>query len=108
MSENLVKVIRVSKDKGTSSVQVDQVRENIRQVLEQSLRVLTDDFDLVSVKLVVGENTTQYIIECEQIHVGRILGLQGKNIAALRTLLQAMVGKHGFRAVIDVPYFSVK
>lgn len=68
MSENLVKVIRVSKDKGTSSVQVEQVRENIRQVLEQSLRVLTDDFDRVSVKLVVGENTTQYIIECEQSH----------------------------------------
>lgn len=68
MSENLVKVIRVSKDKGTSSVQVEQVRENIRQVLEQSLRVLTDDFDRVSVKLVVGENTTQYIIECEKSH----------------------------------------
>lgn len=74
----------------------------IRDYIEMSLKMLVDDESQVKVTVRQGEQTVVYHISAAQNDLGKVIGKQGRNITALRTLLNAYVVKHKLRAVIDL------
>jgi predicted RNA-binding protein YlqC (UPF0109 family) len=107
----VIKMVRpLEKTAGVSSLDSDSVRENIRQNLEISCRLLCDSTlsQEIQVTCEVGKQTCVFFIDCPQPALGKILGSGGKNINALRTLVTAMSACAGFRAVVEVAYHDAR
>lgn len=77
-------------------------REEIRSLLHTLAQNLCNDQNNIQVSYVEGDKTTIYRIEVPTDLRGRLIGANGKTINALRVLLAAVAGTHGFRAVIDL------
>lgn len=77
-------------------------REEIRSLLHTLAQNLCNDQNNIQVSYVEGDKTTVYRIEVPTDLRGRLIGANGKTINALRVLLAAVAGTHGFRAVIDL------
>ncbi|WP_374080438.1 KH domain-containing protein [Bdellovibrio bacteriovorus] len=82
-------------------------RENIRSLLESFVKNLVDETerDSIGVDVQIGDKTTVYKMSFNKKCLGKILGVRGRNISALRTLIFAMCARQGFRAVIEVPHY---
>lgn len=74
----------------------------IQNLLESVVEAMVDNGAQASVVLVKGERTHIYRIEVAKDDRGKIIGRNGKNVTALRTLLASWIAKHNFRAVIDI------
>ncbi|MEK2644696.1 KH domain-containing protein [Bdellovibrio sp. BCCA] len=91
---------------GTSN-DITVCRENVRALLESLIKNMVDKLDQesVSVDIEIGDQTTVYKLSFNKNCVGKVLGVGGKNITALRTIILAICSRQGFRAVIEVPHF---
>lgn len=92
------------------SVNTDELmiyRENIRILLESFVKNLVDESEhkSIAIDIQVGDKTTVYKMSFNKNCIGKILGVRGKNINALRTLVFAMCARQGFRAIIEVPHY---
>ena len=65
-------------------------------------RALAEYPDDVMVTEVDGEHTAVLELRCSQKDLGRVIGKNGKTIAALRTLLSNIAAKQGRRAMLEV------
>lgn len=83
----------------------ENIREQIANMIQTVLCILVDDPENLSVKVIVGENTTIFHVETDRKNIGQVLGSRGKHIDCLRTLVNSMAGKHNIRAVVEIPYF---
>ncbi len=81
------------------------VREETCQLLELLLRRMVPDQNGVSVSFYKGERTTVYKVDCSKNNFSFILGKQGKTIDALRKVVSTITIRHGFRSIIEIPYF---
>lgn len=82
------------------------VREAIRIFLQSLVKEMVADPSSINVTVVVGERTTIFKVDCSQCCLGQIIGSRGKNISAIRTLVSAMTARKGFRAVVEIPFFT--
>ncbi|WP_295905656.1 KH domain-containing protein [uncultured Bdellovibrio sp.] len=91
---------------GTSSNDLTACRENVRTLLESLVKNMVDkmDQDSVTADIEIGDQTTVYKLSFNKNCVGKVLGVGGKNITALRTIILAICSRQGFRAVIEVPH----
>lgn len=81
-------------------------REELRTLLEHLIRCLVPQPDSIKVSFVQGENTTLFNVECPKECIGHLIGVKGRNITSLRTLMLAISAPQGFRSVIEIPFYE--
>jgi predicted RNA-binding protein YlqC (UPF0109 family) len=63
---------------------------------------LVDNPEQVSVNEVVGGNTVVYELTVVKSDIGKVIGKQGRNIIAIRTILNAITGKTKKRSRLEL------
>lgn len=86
----------------------NQIREAVRVLLEGLIKGVVQDPSSVKVRYQVGERTTQFFVECNIVEIGRVIGAKGRTIGAIRVLVASMMGNHGMRSIVEIPYHSPK
>lgn len=94
----------VVENAGDATLSRAEVSVRIRDILTTILVFMSGEND-VSVEITHGEKTTIFKVNCSQKSIGKIIGAQGKNIGALRTLVASLSGRNGFRSIVEVPYY---
>ena len=74
----------------------------MKEILEIMARAMVDQPDLVSVTEVGGVHASIFELKVAKEDVGKIIGKQGKNADALRTLMRAGSAKLNKRAVLEI------
>jgi predicted RNA-binding protein YlqC (UPF0109 family) len=74
----------------------------MKDILEIMARAMVDQPDLVSVTEIDGVHSSIFELKVAKEDVGKIIGKQGRNADALRTLLKAASAKLKKRAVLEV------
>ncbi len=64
-------------------------------MLETIIKTIVDSPDKVKIDIAETENTNIYELHVAEGEVGMVIGKQGKNISAIRTLLSAATAKAG-------------
>ncbi|KHD88392.1 MAG: RNA-binding protein [Bdellovibrio sp. ArHS] len=85
-----------------TTIQENAIRERLAKVLQSVIQEMTSCQDNIEVTFNAGEKTTIYKVILPQEFRGKLIGSQGKNITALRNIIGAMAGNHGFRAIIEL------
>lgn len=112
--DNKVLVIRrkgthetpTSTELSSESAEKTAVIEMAKNQLQEFLLLIVDHPNEVQVSIQQGERTTVFKIDCSQRNLGKILGCKGRMITSLRNMILAITARHGFRSVIEVPYYS--
>jgi len=81
-----------------NSVEVVKMKELVKYIAQ----ALVDNPDSVKVSEVVGEQTIAIELRVAKEDLGKVIGKQGKNVEAMRTILSAVATKLGKRAVIEI------
>lgn len=84
-----------------STAELTTIRDRIAGILKSIVQEMTSSEEIV-VTYNVGEQTTIYNIALPQQFRGKLIGSQGRTILSLRSILTAMAGNHGFRAIIEL------
>ena len=75
----------------------------MKELLTEMIKAIVDKPDDVQVKVTESENTQIYELHVGDGDVGKVIGKQGKNIGAIRTLLSAATAKEGGkRAILEI------
>ena len=75
----------------------------MKDLLEYLARSLVDDPDAVSVDSFEEEDGSLVLeLHVADDDVGKVIGRQGRTIAALRSVLRACSTRHGRRVLVDV------
>ena len=74
----------------------------LKELVEYLARVLVDNPDAVSVEAIEDEKTTTLRLKVAQSDLGRVIGKQGRNVKAMRTLLHAVGAKSGRRTNLEI------
>jgi predicted RNA-binding protein YlqC (UPF0109 family) len=74
----------------------------MKDILETMARALVDRPEFVSVTEIGGVHASIFELSVAKDDVGKIIGKQGKNADALRTLLKAAAAKMNKRAVLEI------
>ncbi|MBO9666217.1 MAG: KH domain-containing protein [Bdellovibrio sp.] len=83
-----------------------EVVELTRLKLEDFLKLVVDFPEEVNVKVEHGERTTIFKVDCTKRNFGKILGSRGKMITSLRNITLAITARHGFRSIVEIPYYA--
>ena len=76
---------------------------NMKDVLMDMVKSIVDKPDEVSIEVTEGENTQIYELRVGEGDVGKVIGKQGKNVGAIRTILSAATAKEGGkRAILEI------
>ena len=67
----------------------------MKEMLETIIKAIVDSPDKVKIDIAETENTNIYELHVAEGEVGMVIGKQGKNISAIRTLLSAATAKAG-------------
>ncbi|MBT5077700.1 MAG: KH domain-containing protein [Candidatus Marinimicrobia bacterium] len=67
----------------------------MKEMLETIIKTIVDSPDKVKIDIAETENTNIYELHVAEGEVGMVIGKQGKNISAIRTLLSAATAKAG-------------
>lgn len=76
--------------------------EPMKDEIVSLVRLLADHPAEVEVTELTGAQTAIFELSCHAEDVGKIIGKNGRTIAALRTLAGAVAQKDGKRAVVEV------
>ena len=74
----------------------------MKDLIKEIVKALVDQPDEVSVTEIVGENTTVLELKVAKSDMGMVIGKQGRNAQALRTILSAAGGKSRRRYVLEI------
>jgi len=75
----------------------------MKDVLIDVVKSIVDKPDEVSIEVTESENTQIYELRVGEGDVGKVIGKQGKNVGAIRTLLSAATAKEGGkRAILEI------
>ena len=88
--------------KSVESFESPELRDRIAAILQLLLREMSHCDGIINVKYIVGEHTTVYSIEMPVGSKARVIGQGGRNINAIRSLVSAMGGANGIRAIVDL------
>ena len=82
----------------------DSIREHLRIYLSETLQGMVDHPDFVVVECRIGDQTTVFHIKTDRRNFPQILGMKGRNINAVRVIMNAMCAKNGIRAVVELEH----
>jgi len=88
--------------KGASSKNLRTVRFDMRELVEQIVRVLVDHPDQIKVREVAGTGTVVYELRVAKSDLGKVIGKQGVNAKAIRTILSAAGMKQKKRVSLEI------
>lgn len=74
----------------------------LKELLEVMIRALVDIPDQVNISEIVGEQTTVFELVVAKEDVGKVIGKQGRNAKAIRTILTAASTKLRKRSVLEI------
>ena len=74
----------------------------IKEFVEYLIKLVVDNTEGIKVVEKMGEQTIVFEIRVHKEDFGKIIGKHGKNIQAIRTLVNAVSAKAGKRATIEV------
>ena len=74
----------------------------MKDLITEIVPALVDQPDQVSVAEIVGENTTVLELRVAKSDMGKVIGKQGRNAQALRTVMSAAAGKTRRRYVLEI------
>ena len=76
--------------------------EQVKDLILIIVRALVDHPELVSVNEVDGGNTVIYELAVVKSDMGKVIGKEGRNIDAIRTILSAVAGKTHKRLMLEI------
>jgi len=74
----------------------------LKELVEYLAKALVDNPDAVSVEAIEDEKMTTLRLKVAQSDLGRVIGKQGRNVEAMRTVLHAAAAKSGRRAALEI------
>ncbi len=74
----------------------------MKELVEYLARVLVDNPDAVNVEAIEDEKTTRLRLKVADADLGRVIGKEGRNARAMRTLVHAIGAKSGRRAALEI------
>jgi len=75
----------------------------MKEFIEFIAKQLVDNPDKVSVVVTnPDENTIELNLKVDSSDIGKVIGMQGRNLSAMRTLLTAVGAKEGHRATLHI------
>jgi len=74
----------------------------LKELLEYLAKNLVDNPDAVSVEAIEDGETTTLRLKVAQSDLGRVIGREGRNARAMRTLLHAVGAKSGRRTKLEI------
>jgi len=74
----------------------------LKELVEYLAKNLVENPDAVSVEAIEDEKTTTLRLKVAQSDLGRVIGIQGRNARAMRTLLHAVGAKSGRLTKLDI------
>ena len=73
------------------------------KLLSDMVKAIVDKPDEVTLDVTESENTQIYELRVGDGDLGKVIGKQGKNVGAIRTLLSAATAKEGGkRAILEI------
>ncbi len=75
----------------------------MKEFIEYIAKQLVDKPDNVSVEQTTpDEHTIELKLKVDSSDIGKVIGMQGRNLSAMRTLLTAVGVKEGHRATLHI------
>jgi len=74
----------------------------LKELLEYLAKNLVENPDAVSVEAIEDEKMTTLRLKVAQSDLGRVIGREGRNARAMRTLLHAVGAKSGRRTNLEI------
>jgi len=74
----------------------------MRELVEEIAKALVDSPEEVQVTVVEGEQTTVFELRVAQEDMGKVIGKQGRNAKAMRSILGAAGMKYRKRFVLEI------
>ena len=74
----------------------------MRELVEIMAKALVDNPDQLEVSEITGSDTLVIELRPAKEDIGKIIGKRGRNVQAMRTLLNAAAGKIGKRVVLEI------
>jgi predicted RNA-binding protein YlqC (UPF0109 family) len=74
----------------------------MKDLIKEIVQALVDQPDEVSVTEIEGESTTVLELKVAKSDMGKVIGKQGRNAQAIRTVLSAAAGKTRRRYVLEI------
>jgi uncharacterized protein len=71
-------------------------------VIKHVICAIVDAPEEVAISVHHGEQTTVLYISCKKEDLGKVIGKQGRNATAVRTILTCVSTKLGLRAVMEI------
>ncbi len=73
-----------------------------KELVEKIVQLLSDSPNEVVVNELAGEQVSVLEIRVAQSDTGKVIGRKGRNIQAIRTILEALGGKQGKRYSVEI------
>ena len=74
----------------------------MKELIKRIAESLVDYPDQVSVKEIQGQRLVVYELEVAKSDIGKIIGKQGRNVDAIRTILKAVAGKARKQVLLEM------
>ena len=74
----------------------------MKELIEYIAKLLVDNPEEVSVTEIEGEQTSVIELKVAKEDIGKIIGKKGKNVQAMRTIINAASGKTRKRFVLEL------
>ncbi len=74
----------------------------MKELIQYIARAIVDNPDEVSVNEIEGGQTTVLELKVAKSDLGKVIGKQGRNAQAIRTILSAVSAKVKKRAVLEI------
>ncbi len=74
----------------------------LKELVEYLAKNLVENPDAVSVEAIEDEKMTTLRLKVAKSDLGRVIGKQGRNVKAMRTLVHAIGAKSGRRAGLEI------
>ena len=74
----------------------------IKHIVHTMATALVDDSASVDIQVVPGEQVTIYELYVSRADRGKVIGKQGRNADAIRTIMNAAATKSGKRVILEI------
>ena len=74
----------------------------MKDLIREIVQALVDQPELVSISEIVGDHTNVLELKVAKSDMGKVIGKQGRNAQAIRTIMSAAAGKTRKRYILDI------
>ena len=74
----------------------------MKDLIKEIVEALVDQPELVSISEIEGENTNVLELKVAKSDMGKVIGKQGRNAQAIRTIMSAAAGKTRKRYILEI------